>query len=159
VTYLSTNTNVATVSANGTVTVINSTGNTTIKAVFAGDNTYNPKEVSYELTVLAPDPTVNYYNFAKNYQQLENPEFTSVIVDDADHILYGKRTDGTIYNSNLSTSETMTVDDVTQPVVVICAALKDKTAEELAANGVPEVTPESGGSGDEPVNSGENTGE
>jgi hypothetical protein len=53
----------------------------------------------------------------------------------------------------------MTVDDVTQPVVVICAALKDKTAEELAANGVPEVTPESGGSGDEPVNSGENTGE
>ena len=73
---------------------------------------------------------------------------TSVIVDDADHILYGKRTDRTIYNSNLSTSETMTVDDVTQPIPVICAALKDVTKEDLDAHNVPEVTPESGGSGD-----------
>jgi hypothetical protein len=158
VSYFSTDTNVATISERGAVTVVNNMGSTVIKAVFAGDNTYNPKEVSYELTVLAPDPSVNYYNFAKNYQQLENPEFTSVIVDDAGHVLYGKKTDGTIYNSNLG-NETMTVDDVTQPVPVICAALKDATAEDLAAHGVPEVTPESGGGGDEPVNSGENTGE
>jgi hypothetical protein len=82
---------------------MSTTGSTTIKAVFTGDNTYNPKEVSYELTVLAPDwEHTNYYAFAKNYKETENPEYDSVIVDASDHILYGYRTDGTIYDSNLS---------------------------------------------------------
>jgi hypothetical protein len=38
----------------------------------------------------------------------------------------------------------MTVDDVTQSVPVICAALKDATAEDLAAHNVPEVQPNTG---------------
>jgi hypothetical protein len=33
------------------------------------------------------------------------------------------------------------------------------TKEDLDAHNVPEVTPESGGGGDEPANNGENTGE
>ena len=103
VNYLSTNPDVAVVANDGIVTIMSTTGSTTIKAVFTGDNTYNPKEVSYELTVLAPDwEHTNYYAFAKNYKETENPEYDSVIVDASDHILYGYRTDGTIYDSNLS---------------------------------------------------------
>ena len=53
VTYESTNESVATISANGEVSVV-AAGETTIKAVFAGDDTYNAQTVSYTLTVTAP---------------------------------------------------------------------------------------------------------
>ena len=50
ITYSSSNTNVATISADGAVT-IKGVGETTIKATFAGNNTYDAAEVSYKLTV------------------------------------------------------------------------------------------------------------
>ena len=57
VTYSSTDATVATVSNEeghkGEITPLKA-GTTTIKATFAGDDTYAAKEVSYELTVLAP---------------------------------------------------------------------------------------------------------
>ena len=50
ITYESTNTSVATVDGNGTVSVVGP-GETTIKAIFAGDSNYKPQTVSYTLTV------------------------------------------------------------------------------------------------------------
>lgn len=50
VTYESTSTDVATISSNGTIELVNA-GSTTIKAIFAGNDTYKAKTVSYELTV------------------------------------------------------------------------------------------------------------
>lgn len=59
VTYESTATTVAEIGeTSGTITLIKA-GTTTIKAVFAGDDTYNAKTVSYELTVnAAPLPEI-----------------------------------------------------------------------------------------------------
>lgn len=58
VTYSSSNTDTATIDENGVVTVINHTDlqlhTTTIKATFAGNDDYNPKEVSYVLTSNIP---------------------------------------------------------------------------------------------------------
>lgn len=53
VSYSSTNTNVATINSSGDITLVKG-GTTTIKATFAGNNTYNEKEVSYTLTVNKP---------------------------------------------------------------------------------------------------------
>lgn len=50
VTYSSTNQNVATIDANGNVTLVG-TGETLIKANYAGDNNHYAKEASYKLTV------------------------------------------------------------------------------------------------------------
>ena len=50
ITYESTETSVATVSAAGAVTVL-AAGTTTIKAIFDGDTTYKPQTVTYTLTV------------------------------------------------------------------------------------------------------------
>lgn len=55
VTYESSNTNVATVSANGAVTLAGSTGTTTITASFAGDDSFFAGEASYTLTVVDPN--------------------------------------------------------------------------------------------------------
>ena len=49
-TFNSSNTTVATISSEGTIT-INGNGTTTISAVFAGNSTYDPKTVSYVLVV------------------------------------------------------------------------------------------------------------
>ncbi len=57
VTYESTDTGVATVSAAGEVTIVGS-GSTTIKAIFAGDTDYKPQTVSYTLTVTDNRETV-----------------------------------------------------------------------------------------------------
>ena len=50
ITYTSSNTNAATISAEGKVTLVGE-GQTTIKASFAGNETYEPAEASYTLTV------------------------------------------------------------------------------------------------------------
>ena len=50
ITYESTSTDVATISSNGTIELVNA-GSTTIKAIFAGNDKYKAKTVSYELTV------------------------------------------------------------------------------------------------------------
>lgn len=55
VTYESSNTNVATVSANGAVTLAGSTGTTTITASFAGDDSFFAGEAFYTLTVVDPN--------------------------------------------------------------------------------------------------------
>ncbi len=55
VTYESTNTAVATVSADGTVTLAGGTGTTTITASFAGDDSFFAGETSYTLTVVDPN--------------------------------------------------------------------------------------------------------
>lgn len=54
--YESTNTDVATVAADGTVTAV-AAGTTTIKAIFDGDATYKPSMVSYELEVTDVRPS------------------------------------------------------------------------------------------------------
>ena len=56
VTYESSNTNVATITNAGAVTIV-SAGTTTIKAIFSGNDTYKAKTVSYELTVNPPAAT------------------------------------------------------------------------------------------------------
>ena len=55
VTYSSTETGVATIAVDGTITLV-AVGETTIKAAFAGNDSYLAQEVSYTLTVV--DPTV-----------------------------------------------------------------------------------------------------
>ena len=59
VTYSSTNTGVATIDENGNVTVVG-TGQTTIKANYAGDANHEAKEASYVLTVSAPQPAISF---------------------------------------------------------------------------------------------------
>jgi hypothetical protein len=49
-TFNSSNTNVATISSNGTVSIVGN-GTTTISATFAGNDDYNAKTISYTLTV------------------------------------------------------------------------------------------------------------
>lgn len=59
ITYESTNTAVATISTDGVVSIV-AAGTTTIKAIFAGDDTYSASTVSYDLTVTdnsTPAPT------------------------------------------------------------------------------------------------------
>ena len=55
VTYESTNTAIATVSADGTVTLAGGTGTTTITASFAGDDSFFAGEAFYTLTVVDPN--------------------------------------------------------------------------------------------------------
>ena len=55
VTYESSNTNVATIAADGTVTLAGGTGTTTITASFAGDDSFFAGEASYTLTVVDPN--------------------------------------------------------------------------------------------------------
>ena len=55
VTYSSSNTSVATVNSQGTVTVVGA-GNTTITASFAGNKEYLAGNASYKLTVTEPEP-------------------------------------------------------------------------------------------------------
>ena len=55
VAYSSTNTTVATVSDAGVVTLTGTTGTTTIRAYFAGNDLYNPLSVSYTVTVYDPN--------------------------------------------------------------------------------------------------------
>lgn len=62
ITYESTETSVATVSASGKVTII-AAGTTTIKAIFDGDSTYKPQTVSYTLTVTDNRTPVVSYDF------------------------------------------------------------------------------------------------
>lgn len=57
ITYESTSTSVATVSSNGTVTIVGP-GETNIKAIFAGNETYKPQTVFYTLTVTDNRETV-----------------------------------------------------------------------------------------------------
>lgn len=56
VAYESSNTNVATITNAGAITLV-SAGTTTIKAIFAGNDTYKAKTVSYELTVNPAEAT------------------------------------------------------------------------------------------------------
>ena len=57
ITYESTDTDVATVSTDGVVTIVGP-GETTIKAIFEGDSNYKPQTVSYALTVTDDRETV-----------------------------------------------------------------------------------------------------
>ena len=50
ITWSSSDTQVATINTNGEITIVGN-GTTTIKATFAGNDVYNAKEVSYELTI------------------------------------------------------------------------------------------------------------
>lgn len=67
VSYQSTNEDAATIDSDGNISLV-AAGETTIKAVFAGNSTYNAKTVSYDLTVLAAGavaaPTFNTDNGA-----------------------------------------------------------------------------------------------
>ena len=53
VSYASTNTDVATIDADGKITLVGA-GTTTIQAIFAGDDTYEDKTASYTLNVFLP---------------------------------------------------------------------------------------------------------
>ena len=62
VTYASSNTNVATIDGSGTITLV-SAGETTISAVFEGNDTYKPATVEYTLSVTdnsSTSPTLKY---------------------------------------------------------------------------------------------------
>jgi len=64
VTYESTNTNVATVSTNGTPSA-KAAGTTTIKAIFAGNDRYNAKTIQYDFTVKKASPVLSWnYDFS-----------------------------------------------------------------------------------------------
>lgn len=74
-TYESSNTAVATVAADGTVTLGNGTGATTITASFAGDATYHAGSASFTLTVTdpnAPGTENNPYNVADAITYIES---------------------------------------------------------------------------------------
>ena len=63
VTYSSSNTSVATVNSQGTVTVVGA-GNTTITASFAGNKEYLAGSASYKLTVTEPEPVAADLSFS-----------------------------------------------------------------------------------------------
>lgn len=77
VTYASDNTEVATVTEAGAVTLTGTKGTAKITATFAGNETYRAQEVSYTITVKAPLPV--------NTSSLENPytvaEALAIIAD------------------------------------------------------------------------------
>lgn len=79
VTYASDNTEVATVTEAGTVTLTGTKGTAKITASFVGNESYKPQEVSYTITVKAPLPV--------NTSSLENPYTVAealAIIDDLD---------------------------------------------------------------------------
>ena len=49
--YMSSNSSVATINGNGKLSLRNTTGSTTISAIFDGDDTYLPDTISYQLNV------------------------------------------------------------------------------------------------------------
>lgn len=98
VTFNSTNPDVATIAQDGTVTVKRD-GETIISASYAGSEFYNPKTVSYRLTVaLAFD--VNDY--VDTTTEIDSPEFKEVVVDSEEKVLWGKHHDDTTTDIDLS---------------------------------------------------------
>lgn len=72
--YVSTNSDVATINNQGVVTIVGN-GETTIKAVFSGNEQYNPKEASYVLTInIEEDLEVEYESEDNNIQIINSDQ-------------------------------------------------------------------------------------
>ena len=71
--YISTNSEVATIDENGEIYIIGN-GETTIKAVFGGNEQYNPKEASYVLTINIEDDLEVEYESDDNNIQIINSD-------------------------------------------------------------------------------------
>lgn len=104
VTYQSTNTSAATInSSTGAISLV-AAGETTIKAVFAGNGTYNAKTVSYDLTVLAAGavaaPTFNKDDEAS----VELGTIVTITAPDEECTLKYQIGDGEVVNVNTYTA-------------------------------------------------------
>lgn len=72
VTYQSTDESVATINSSGVIT-LEDEGTTTIKAVFAGNSTYNAKTTTYALTVVDPTLTTIWSEVFSGYSENDVP--------------------------------------------------------------------------------------
>ena len=93
VTYVSSNTDVATVDASTGVVTLVAKGTTTITASFAGNDYYNSGSASYTLTVQGPTTATNRYELVT--------DASTLAVGDSILIVYGKGT----YRRILSTTQ------------------------------------------------------
>ena len=112
VTWSSSNTGVATIDANGAVTLV-AVGTTTISANYAGvEDEYRPSEGTYELTVIdsyAPGTVNNPYTVA---QAIQNTPATNVYIRGKVSSFYNNNImgDGTSYRYNISDDGTTTTE-------------------------------------------------
>ena len=105
VVYSSTNTDVATVASDGTVT-LKAAGITTIKATFAGNESYKPAEVSYTLTVTAKYVATLVFDADAIEKNSTDAPFTNDIATDPDAIdVVYSSTDTDVATVNASTGE------------------------------------------------------
>jgi hypothetical protein len=113
VTYQSTDTDVATIASDGTISLM-AAGETTIKAVFAGNSTYNAKTVSYDLTVVdnskVSTPTISVA--AGTYNTAQSVELDCATEDAT--IYYTTNGDdptksSTAYSSAITVDQSMTI--------------------------------------------------
>lgn len=109
VTYSSSNTDVATVASDGTVT-LKTAGSTTIKATFDGNASYKPAEVSYTLTVTNKYVAELVFNDDEVEKNSTDAPFTNAITTDPDPI-------GVVYSS--SNTDVATVNASTGEVTIV----------------------------------------
>lgn len=109
VTYSSTDTDVATVASDGTVT-LKAAGTTTIKATFDGNASYKPAEVSYTLTVTNKYVAELVFTADAVEKNSTDAPFTNAIATDPDPI-------GVVYSS--SDTDVATVNASTGEVTIV----------------------------------------
>ena len=109
VTYSSTDTDVATVASDGTVT-LKAAGSTTINATFNGNESYKPAEVSYTLTVTAKYVATLVFTADAVEKNSTDAPFTNAIATDPDAI-------GVVYSS--SDTDVATVNASTGEVTIV----------------------------------------
>lgn len=109
VTYSSTDTDVATVASDGTVT-LKAAGSTTIKATFDGNASYKPAEVSYTLTVTNKYVAELVFTADAVEKNSTDAPFTNAIATDPDAI-------GVVYSS--SDTDVATVNASTGEVTIV----------------------------------------
>ena len=104
VTWSSTETGVATISSTGAITLV-APGTTTIKANYAGDETYKPSEASYTLTVYGSYTTLTAVHSAAtttetNVKYTFANEFITYISSDKKNIYISDGTNGMLLYNN-----------------------------------------------------------
>ena len=70
-----------------------------------------------------PEPPISPEDIIASVTTISNTEYTKVIVDADDKILYGLRTDGTEYTPDL-TGDTITIDNITYDAQFIVDIVK-----------------------------------
>ena len=136
ITYESTNTSVATVDGNGTVSVVGP-GETTIKAIFAGDSNYKPQTVSYTLTVSDNRTAVETPTFSQAAGEVPSGTVINLSCATAGATIYYTTGSSAFSAGDWTQGTSVTINaSVTVKAIAVKAGMKD-SAVATAAYSIP----------------------